>query len=500
VKQNAWRQDRYLALFVNNVAFLMSSPSSQTKPIKMSTPAAPKPKLKLKFGSSAAVPTLASAEPTSAKASPTIKIKKRQREDDGDAEPSTKKQPKLGISISLSKVPKPKATPKIKLKASSQKLSLVSKTAGGYVVERKKGYAYDSEADDVEPHPMIEHQFIVRMIPGDDAEYLRKVIGDRLIGTGGADVKFRFFDKDGRKAMVSIRGNHYAANVVDLPCIVEAHKTWDRKNFMKAADIHQMLLVTKKVKDQEEARRAPLPEHVSQGIWQYPHGLTPPMHWVRKRRFRKRLNRRTIEAVEDEVERLLKLDIELGEKGGASSFDLFDPNAPDEEEEYDDEDADGEIEESIEVDDENQGLEDEMMALFGGGGSDDDEPVQTPLTGQPNITSLGVIASPETLQPGAKKLTGEGDADSGDDGYSDDGVDSDEDMDEDERAALQERAQLREEVDAIRAEIDGVDKQMAAQSNKILKSKLQAKKEKLRRDLEIKLKNLGEEDDGSEED
>jgi transcription initiation factor TFIID subunit 7 len=456
--------------------------------------AAPKPKLKLKFGSSVSVPTLASAEPTSAKASPTIKLKKRPREDDAEIESSSKKHPKLGISISLNKVPKPKATPKIKLKASSQKLSFVSKTAGGYVVERKKGYAYDSEADDVEPHPLIEHQFIVRMLPGEDAEYLRKAIADRLIGTGGADVKFRFFDKEGRKAMVSIRGNHYAANVVDLPCIVEAHKTWDRKNFMKSADIHQMLVVTKKVKDQEEARKAPLPEHVSQGIWQYPHGLTPPMHWVRKRRFRKRLNRRTIEAVEDEVERLLKLDTELGEKGGASSFDLFDPNAQDEED-YEDEEA----EESIEMDDENQGLEDEMMALFhGGGGSDDDETVQTPQTGLPNITSSDVIASPDTLQLVTK--TGEGDVDSGDDGYSDDGADSDEDMDEDERAALQERAQLREEVDAIRAEIDGVDKQITAQSNRILKGKLEEKKDKLKRDLDIKLANLGEEDDGSEED
>lgn len=39
-----------------------------------------------------------------------------------------------------------------------------------------------------------------------------------------------------------------------------------------------------------------------------PHGITPPLHHVRKRRFRKRLNKRTIETVERAVERLLEED------------------------------------------------------------------------------------------------------------------------------------------------------------------------------------------------
>lgn len=37
----------------------------------------------------------------------------------------------------------------------------------------------------------------------------------------------------------------------------------------------------------------------------YPHGMTPPLRHVRKRRFRKRLNRQAIEIVENEVDRLL---------------------------------------------------------------------------------------------------------------------------------------------------------------------------------------------------
>jgi transcription initiation factor TFIID subunit 7 len=65
--------------------------------------------------------------------------------------------------------------------------------------------------------------------------------------------------------------------------------------------------------------------NVDEFIW--PHGITPPLHHVRKRRFRKRANKRvrkrkfdmmhgqivkhvtqTIESVEQEVERLLEAD------------------------------------------------------------------------------------------------------------------------------------------------------------------------------------------------
>jgi hypothetical protein len=38
------------------------------------------------------------------------------------------------------------------------------------------------------------------------------------------------------------------------------------------------------------------------------HGITPSLHHARKRWFRRRVNRRTIESVEQEVERLLEQD------------------------------------------------------------------------------------------------------------------------------------------------------------------------------------------------
>jgi TATA-binding protein-associated factor Taf7 len=45
-------------------------------------------------------------------------------------------------------------------------------------------------------------------------------------------------------------------------------------------------------------------------VIQWPHGLSAPLKFVRKRRFRKRISKQAIEDVEREVERLLQADIE----------------------------------------------------------------------------------------------------------------------------------------------------------------------------------------------
>lgn len=54
-------------------------------------------------------------------------------------------------------------------------------------------------------------------------------------------------------------------------------------------DIPQMLVVGNKIADESQ-----LTNHknfnIDEFIW--PHGITPPLHHVRKRRFRKRVNRR----------------------------------------------------------------------------------------------------------------------------------------------------------------------------------------------------------------
>ena len=63
-----------------------------------------------------------------------------------------------------------------------------------------------------------------------------------------------------------------------------------------------MLLVGDRIQN-EDALGNHKSFNIDDFIWQ--HGVTPPLHHVRKRRFRKRVNKRTIESVEQEVERLL---------------------------------------------------------------------------------------------------------------------------------------------------------------------------------------------------
>eukprot|EP00826_Nyctotherus_ovalis_P066348 TRINITY_DN9799_c0_g2_i10.p2 TRINITY_DN9799_c0_g2~~TRINITY_DN9799_c0_g2_i10.p2 ORF type:complete len:115 (+),score=29.70 TRINITY_DN9799_c0_g2_i10:111-455(+) len=50
------------------------------------------------------------------------------------------------------------------------------------------------------------------------------------------DIDMRFF-------RVQINENEYPATLVDLPTIIEAHKTLDYKTIFKSVDVGQMLLV-----------------------------------------------------------------------------------------------------------------------------------------------------------------------------------------------------------------------------------------------------------------
>ena len=183
----------------------------------------------------------------------------------------------------------------------------------GKIPYRPPGDGYDSEAEDGEADPIIEEQFVLRMPPGEHCDYIRKAIQERKIGLprhqGGADLSMKWVDDEGRRCMVTVQGQNYAAVLLDLPTITEGMKTWDKKSLIKAADICQMLLVFEKVKNEEEVRHAKLPKLAEQG-YRWPHGLTPPMHDCIHRRFRKRLSKLEIQNKEAEVERLLRADKE----------------------------------------------------------------------------------------------------------------------------------------------------------------------------------------------
>lgn len=287
------------------------------------TPSTSTPKLKLKFSSAPKPSENPSASPATQpkpKAGRKPKAEKSRRV----SQPTSKKRD-LEASIqsddedhkATSKTGPLANVKRIKLNTRSPTTPFIRLKGRGRPPLRPFGVGYDSEASDREEDPAIEEEFILRMAPGPDCDYLRQAVQERRFGPrseGGADVRMRFLDSEGRRSVVTIQGRHYAATMVDLPCIVEAMKSWDRRGWWKTADICQMLLVLGRVDKEEDANHYPLPStDLDEKTWQYAHGLTPPMHWVRRRRFRKRASKPAIEEVEDKVEEHLRKDEECEE-------------------------------------------------------------------------------------------------------------------------------------------------------------------------------------------
>ena len=98
----------------------------------------------------------------------------------------------------------------------------------------------------------FEEQLVLRVPdgPGQNGELdeLRRAIRKR---SEYPDVWFKF--KDSRRAVFHIGKQLYAAKLVDLPCIIESHKTLDNKQIFKIADISQMLLVERPIAKEAEA-------------------------------------------------------------------------------------------------------------------------------------------------------------------------------------------------------------------------------------------------------
>ena len=407
---------------------------------------------------------------------------------------------------------------KIKLKASRKTPTtpFIRLKPKGKPPNRPLGVGYDSEASDREEDPAIEEEFILRMLPGEDCEYLRKAIEDKRWGPrnqGGADIRLKFLHTNGRRAVIIIRGHIYAATLVDLPCVIEGMKSWDRRGWWKTADICQMLLVLGQVNTENEALEYALPgKELDKATWQYAHGLTPPMRWVRKRRFRKRVSNRTIEAVEEEVERLLRLDEECigeskyealdldrlsrGQSGRGESGDEVLPGGS----EYGEQDA---VEEAYDAGDydnpaeevEDDGLAADLELAMMASDADNAASISASSHAANNDTfniDMMQHTDSEAGTPAAGTLSKD---DSGDD-ESDDEVDAEEEIDED---VLEQQADLqrqREEIADLEAAIKSQTVEYERQQNSILKKKIMGKIQSLRGDLELKLAALGEEVDG----
>lgn len=176
--------------------------------------------------------------------------------------------------------------------------------------------SYDRDVDSDRDEPLhVEEQFILRLPPNAP---MRAKIADlastRELGTRKGAAKYEggepwFKFRDSRRAIFGFgkpddlkRSETYQAKLVDLPCIVESHKTLDMgKHMFKAGDIVQMLVVDgnapvkpgqdlEKDKPQTAQEQQSARLNMEEFIWDS--GLTPPMQHVRKRRFRRRANRR----------------------------------------------------------------------------------------------------------------------------------------------------------------------------------------------------------------
>ncbi|XP_012254497.1 transcription initiation factor TFIID subunit 7 [Athalia rosae] len=164
-----------------------------------------------------------------------------------------------------------------------------------------------------DPPAELESQFILRM-PLEPSRILREALRSGLPLKDRLNVKL---ENDMRYG--EVRFDHWLlhAKVVDIPTVVESLKTIDNKSFYKTADICQMVICKEEADQPTTDEESPVrqkkkdPNKVDKKfLW--PHGITPPAKNVRRRRFRKTLKKKYVEApeIEKEVKRLLRVDNE----------------------------------------------------------------------------------------------------------------------------------------------------------------------------------------------
>lgn len=492
----------------------LNTPSIPTPASGIATPGGSKPRLKLTNKSTPSTPAPVDLpKPKKTKAGRTakpsaklIESKKRVKEEtDTEGEDATisVQQPTKKIKLSISGVPR---TPAAKTPATPVVLKAKIK---GKPPAREPGTGYDSEGSDREIDPVIEEEFILRMPPGDDCDYLRNAIQEKKIGLpkaqGGADVSMKFFDLHARRGAVTIRKNVYAATLVDLPCIIEAMKSWDRRGWWKSADICQMLWVFAPVKSEDDARTVPLPDDVDQETFQYPHGLTPPMQFARKRRFRKRLHKTVIERVEEEVQRLLAAD----QEAESTTYEILDPDAEDRRASQFIESTPGsdhDDEEDAEGEDDDQGYQanqyQEDQGYFGHqpAGYEEvqvDEDLEADLLQE---LEREVAASTDVAGTPSVAPIVEAEEDSGDESFDDDDGDEDEaaapsEIDEEEKARLTAIQGVREDIAELEGKIQDNQAKLATQTNALLRARLEEGIRKLKQEVQLKKSSIGEDEE-----
>jgi len=501
----------------------VNNPANHSQPQTPGSQSARTPSITLKLGKSghaiSAIPQTPSEDGYSANSS--AKKRKRTGTSGVDLEPVSASKPPRLLKLITKQTPSTSKnsaiTPGIKLKTK------------GKIPKRPQGVGYDSELEEREVDPVILEAFVLRMLPGDDCDYIRKAIADGTIGVSvlqkGADIRLRFLDVNGRRGILIVRGNQYAITLVDLPTITEGMKSWDRKNFMKSVDISQMCLVLGPCSNDDEARNYPLPPDVNPKNYQYAHGLTAPMRNVRKRRFERTARARVddIEAIERKVSALLEADTRADEV----KYDVldYDPRTVGREysPEFDsDEDAEGEEEEDEDdyfprqngatdsalagTPQYNQAEAEELAALFNE--DDEDSTALAPATGTTTAAPSSNLATSAAASPAdhpsdaEAQAQADADADADDD---DDGPDADADVDADaddddesERENNDEKAEVLAKIKDIQEKIAEQEAKFKKTDNRIIRSKISKKVAELQSDLRMQRRHAGlaGEDDG----
>ncbi|KIW77430.1 hypothetical protein Z517_09876 [Fonsecaea pedrosoi CBS 271.37] len=442
--------------------------------------------------------------------------------------------------------PKPAAFRKLTFKKSQATPTSAPKPSGtahlafkikGKIPKRSLGVGYDSELETEyqndkgetlvgrEVDPVIHEGFVLRMQPGEDCDYLRKAIEDGTAGqvlARGAHVNLRMLDTLGRRGILQIKDHKYATTLVDLPCIIEGMKSWDKKGWIKSIDICQMLLVLGRCNNEEEARNYPLPEDVDPKTYQYAHGLTAPMKWVRKRRFARTKRARVddIEAVERRVHALLEAD----KAALSSKYQLLDHDPRLDEQGYsteleEDEDAEAEPEDYFDIapgvhgsmvetpmltetpvqEEVGQDDLDALERMF----FDEDAAPSTDTAGQARNTlhppEAGVDSSFAVTSTSASPsmtaahtpISAEAAEASSDEDEDEDAGDDDEDRDDAEKEGDENKRQVMERIEDMQNKIAEQRELLKKTTNAILKKKLARKIQDLEDDVAMMRKNAG---------
>lgn len=103
---------------------------------------------------------------------------------------------------------------------------------------------------------------------------------------------FWLTDPDHKHGKFYEGGQEYKLRLVNLPTIIESHKTTDKKAFFKSGDIHQMMLVEDPVDGFQDADVDPVQRRrwrveVDPKKWEIDSGITPPTHKIKQRKWRK---------------------------------------------------------------------------------------------------------------------------------------------------------------------------------------------------------------------